>query len=150
MVVFWYSELENKFPDIKCHEMVVMPDHFHCIIENTGSIAQGGVGADLCVCAYPCAYPDILNYPEQHDHLCDHNYRGEHKGSPLWRVIQWFKTMTTNEYIRGVKNYGWQRFENKLWQRNYWERIIRTENDMNRISEYIVNNPKNWIVKNNL
>jgi putative transposase len=58
--------------------------------------------------------------------------------------------MTTNENIRGVKKYGWQRFENKLWQRNYWERIIRTENDINRISEYIVTNPKKWIIKNNL
>src|SRR5438046_1821509 len=44
MVERWYFELEQKFPDIKCHEYVVMPNHFHCIIENTGA-----VGADLCV-----------------------------------------------------------------------------------------------------
>src|SRR5690606_12145179 len=42
MIGRWYHELENKFPDIKCHEMVTMPNHFHCIIQN--------VGADLCVC----------------------------------------------------------------------------------------------------
>ena len=36
MVDHWYHELENKFHDIKCHAMVVMPNHFHCIIENTG------------------------------------------------------------------------------------------------------------------
>ena len=34
MVEKWYSEIENKFPDKRCHEMVVMPNHFHCIIEN--------------------------------------------------------------------------------------------------------------------
>jgi len=34
MVGKWYDELENKYPDKKCHEMVVMPNHFHCIIEN--------------------------------------------------------------------------------------------------------------------
>jgi len=34
MVLKWYNELENKYPDKKCHEMVIMPNHFHCIIEN--------------------------------------------------------------------------------------------------------------------
>ena len=48
MIDKWYFELENKFPDIKCHEHIVMPNHFHCIIENTGN----PVGADLRVCSY--------------------------------------------------------------------------------------------------
>lgn len=34
MLEKWYYELENKFPDKKCHQMVIMPNHFHCIIEN--------------------------------------------------------------------------------------------------------------------
>lgn len=34
MVDKWYYELENKYPDKRCHEMIVMPNHFHCIIEN--------------------------------------------------------------------------------------------------------------------
>ncbi len=42
MVEKWYDELENKCTDIRCHEMIVMPNHFHCILEN--------VGADLRVC----------------------------------------------------------------------------------------------------
>jgi len=69
---------------------------------------------------------------------------GEHTGSPIHRVVQWFKTMTTNEYIRGVKQNGWQPFPGKLWQRNYWERIIRDENELNRIRQYIINNPLKW------
>ncbi|MDI9355964.1 MAG: hypothetical protein QM536_02935, partial [Chitinophagaceae bacterium] len=69
------------------------------------------------------------------------NTMGEHIGSPLHRVVQWLKTMTTNEYIRGVKTLGWQPFNGKLWQRNYWEHIIRNENDYLRIAEYIINNP---------
>ena len=42
MIEKWYYELMNKFPDIKCDEMIVMPNHFHCIVEI--------VGADLRVC----------------------------------------------------------------------------------------------------
>lgn len=69
---------------------------------------------------------------------------GEHIGSPLGGVVQWFKTMTTNEYIRGVKQLGWAPFNGKLWQRNYWENIIRNEQSFQRVSAYIINNPKNW------
>ena len=87
--------------------MMVMPNHFHGIVQNVGS-----VGADLRVC------PDTNN-----DHI--NPIEGEHAGSPLHRVVQWFKTITTNEYIRGVKTLGWQPFNGKLWQRNYYEHIIR-------------------------
>lgn len=59
-------------------------------------------------------------------------------------IVQWFKTMTTNEYIRGVKNMGWIQFNGKLWQRNYWEHIIRDEKSYKTISNYIINNPSKW------
>ncbi len=32
----------------------------------------------------------------------------------------------------------------KLWQRNYYEHIIRNEKSYHRITEYILNNPANW------
>lgn len=135
MVEKWYYELENKFNDIKCHEMVVMPNHFHCIIENVDTVT---VGADLRVC--PNNDTNSLDASGEHHG----NILGEHIGSPLHRVVQWFKTMTTNHYIRGVKQNNWQPFNGKLWQRNYWEHIIRTENDYHRIAQYIISNPQNW------
>ena len=52
--------------------------------------------------------------------------------------------MTTNEYIRGVKELGWKPFPGKLWQRNYYEHIIRSEIELNAIRQYIINNPLNW------
>lgn len=137
MVEKWYFELENKFPDIKCHEMVVMPNHFHCIVENVDTL----VGADLRVCPDNTLEQPISGEPPT---LVKPPISGEHVGSPLHRVMQWFKTMSTNEYIRGVKQLGWQPFNGKLWQRNYWEHIIRDEQSYQRISEYIINNPKNW------
>lgn len=47
MVEKWYYELENKYPDKCCHEMVVMPNHFHCIIENVSDGTDADVGAPL-------------------------------------------------------------------------------------------------------
>lgn len=62
-------------------------------------------------------------------------------GSPLHRVIQWFKTMTTNAYIKAVNDFGWERFDGKLWQRNYYEHIIRKHNEYEIICDYMARNP---------
>jgi putative transposase len=122
----WYAELENKFHDIRCDEYIIMPNHSHVIITNIG---KAPVGADLRVC------------PDAHR---NERTSGEHTGSPLHRVIQWFKTMTTNEYIHGVKQHGWTPIPGKLWQRNYYEHIVRNEKELARIREYIRNNPAHW------
>ena len=55
-----------------------------------------------------------------------------------------FKSITTVEYIRGVKNLEWQPFIGKLWQRNYYEYIIRNQQSYETISNYIINNPAKW------
>lgn len=134
MVERWYYETENKFSDIVCLEMVVMPNHFHCIWQNTSSAAVAvPVGADLCV------RPLIDD-----EHTLNEHTLGEHVGSPLARVVQWFKTMSTNEYIRGVKQLGWPPFDRRLWQRNYYEHIIRNQLAYNNIANYINNNPVRW------
>ena len=57
--------------------------------------------------------------------------------------------MTTNEYIQNVTNRGWKPFDKKLWQRNYYEHVIRDENELNRIREYIINNPLQWELDEN-
>ncbi len=62
----------------------------------------------------------------------------------LGRIVQWFKTMTTNVYVRGVHERGWQPFDGRLWQRNYYEHIIRDGDELDRIRDYIVNNPRSW------
>ncbi len=57
--------------------------------------------------------------------------------------------MTTNEYMRNVKNLKWKPFDGKLWQRNYYEHIIRNEKALYRIRQYIKNNPLEHSYKNN-
>jgi len=43
-----------------------------------------------------------------------------------------------------VKNGTLPPFNKRIWQRNFYEHIIRDENDHTRISEYIMNNPLTW------
>jgi len=187
MIEKWCTELLHKFSDIVLDAYVVMPNHFHVIIVNTGNDNTNTVtvpvpvpvGADLRVCPNKNGEPNenilgeyggnilgnpnenisgdpnenILGNPNENilgnpnENISgeyDGNILGEHVGSPLHAVVQWFKTMTTNEYIRGVKTLGWQRFDKKLWQRDYWEHIIRNGQSYQRIAKYIINNPINW------
>jgi len=50
----------------------------------------------------------------------------------LGDMVHRFKAMTTKRYTDGVKQSGWPSFPGKLWQRNYWEHIIRDEMELNR------------------
>ncbi|HCE57648.1 MAG TPA: hypothetical protein DER09_07495 [Prolixibacteraceae bacterium] len=157
MVERWFFEMQNKYPGIRCHEMVVMPNHFHCIVEilpdfnTTGKNATGtdahatdtdAAVTDAHVGAPLRGRPDIAPAPESTKNA----YGPDNKkyNATIGDMMDWFKTMTTNEYIRGVKNHGWQRFNGKLWQRNYWEHIIRDEAELARIANYIITNPDNW------
>ena len=62
----------------------------------------------------------------------------------LGDIIEWYKTMTANAYINGVKNNQWGPFNERFWQRNYYEHVIRDEDDLNRIRQYIIDNPVKW------
>ena len=52
--------------------------------------------------------------------------------------------MTTNEYIRNVSINRWKPFPRRLWQRNYYEHVIRNEDKLNKIRQYIQFNPLKW------
>jgi putative endonuclease len=58
--------------------------------------------------------------------------------------VQWFKTMSTNEYVHGVKEHGWTPFREHLWQRSFYDHVVRNDEALNRIREYIQNNPQRW------
>lgn len=114
MIVKWWKKIEGKFPNAQNDVFIVMPNHFHGIIF-------------------------LKNLP-----IASGAKEGAHAGAPLQKIIQWFKTMTTNEYIHGVKNRGWQPFSGSLWQRSFFEHVIRDENSLNRVREYITTNPQRW------
>jgi REP element-mobilizing transposase RayT len=62
----------------------------------------------------------------------------------LARAVQWFKSATTADYRRGVEMEGWEPFRGRLWQRTYYDHIVRDERDLERIRNYIEANPGNW------
>ena len=61
------------------------------------------------------------------------------KCHPLSEIIRGFKTFSARR-INEIRNLSGAH----VWQRNYYEHIIRNEGELNRIREYIVNNPARW------
>ena len=71
-------------------------------------------------------------------------FTGDHTGSPLQDIVDWFKTMTTNEYIRGVKEGIYEPYNKSFWQRSYFDHMIRNQDDLYETRKYIINNPRAW------
>ena len=60
-------------------------------------------------------------------------------------IMQWLKTMTTNAYIRGVKQANWPPFERKVWHTSFHDRIVRDDDELDAIRRYIEENPaRRW------
>lgn len=120
------------------------------------------VGADQCVrpnIAWQIIEHWIRCIPERFEHTAidiyaimpDHVHfilridrtqtEGGHVGPPLQKMLQWFKTMTTNEYTKAVKMGLAQPYNKRLWQRGYYEHIIRNDEDYIECMKYIEENP---------
>jgi len=109
--------LPERFPQIILDAFQVMPNHFYAIL-----------------CVQNPDPPDRERAPT----------RVAPTVATLGDMVGAFKSITTHEYIAGIKELRWEPFPGKLWQRNYYEHIIRNEQALNAIRQYIDNNPANW------
>jgi putative transposase len=122
----WSNMLEH-FPKIELDMFVVMPNHLHGIIvlsEDRGSLhVQGGHEGR------PYALGDGTTM---------------RKAPTIGDIVGAFKSLATLQFVEGVKNERWQKFDRRVWQRNYYEHVIRDERDLNRVRRYIDENPLRW------
>ncbi|MFB9863797.1 transposase [Rufibacter immobilis] len=129
MVEKEWIALPMRFPNIKLHDYIIMPNHFHGIIEIVGATLVVAQNAVEMAAANEQAKDSL---PAQ----------GQPQGLPL--LISAFKSISTLKYTHGVTTQNWPPFNQRLWQRNYWERIIRDEKEYHHLADYIQNNPLNW------
>jgi REP element-mobilizing transposase RayT len=61
----------------------------------------------------------------------------------LGNVVGTFKSLCVNEWLRYIKQNNLNAV-GAIWQRNYYEHIVRNELELNQVREYIVTNPLKW------
>ena len=126
-----WDELPDHYPGVECDAFVVMPNHIHgvMVLVDGGGVELNDVGAGLKPALTefrPTTTPraGLKPAPTQHG---------------LSEIIRAFKTFSARRindmrHIPGVS----------VWQRNYYEHIVRNENELSCIREYIANNPLQW------
>jgi len=152
-----WLELENRFL-VQLDEYVIMPNHFHGIlrinrattrvartlnpnvgagfmpaqninnnsIQNMANTLNPNVGAGFMPAQ------NINIDPAQNIDI----------NPALGNIIGSFKSIFVWKYVQSIKNQNWPKFFKRLWQRNYYERIIRDNKEYLAVKKYIRNNPK--------
>ena len=124
-----WGELPSRYPEIHLDSFVVMPNHVHGII----------------VIGRPVGVPLVGTQNDTDSRTLDADLRATTRVAPtLGDIVGAFKSITTVGYARRVRSGEWDRFHRRLWQRNYYEHVIRDSDELNRAREYITNNPLKW------
>jgi REP element-mobilizing transposase RayT len=124
MIQSVWDELAEHYAGVQHDAFVVMPNHIHGVVSLVG--------------AGPRARPSVKGQPQGVAPTEDTS------AMSVPDVVHRFKTLTTKRYIDGVKNSGWAAFTHRFWQRNYFEHVIRDEQSLQRIRQYILDNPARW------
>jgi len=117
LVAECWSWLSRRYPYVNLDARVVMPNHLHGILVITDSNAVYGRGASRSA-------------PTQHAPV---------RRKTLGRLIGAFKTISTKR-INAARGTAGAR----VWQRNYYEHIIRNQRELDALRGYIRANPCRW------
>ena len=121
------GEMPQHYQSIDVDVFVIMPNHIHVLF------VIDDVAAGLRACP------------------SDQSNNGQPQGVDptknrlsLPDIVHRFKSLTTHRYMLAVTRDNWLKFDKRLWQRNYYEHVIRNERDYQAIYDYILANPINW------
>jgi len=124
----WIKTPEIR-PNVELGEFIIMPNHFHAIIRLLDD-CKGELHSPII--------PNKSDLPEN-----TITKKGECNSPPqspsqtIGAIVRGYKSSVT-------KQLGLLGFNGTLWQRNYYEHIIRDEKSYKNISDYIINNPAKW------
>ena len=132
----WYW-LAEQYPYVVLHEFIAMPNHIHGIIE----INRNGVGTGRDLSSN--VYDDVVGTGRGLSNNADDNYirtgrdLSLRKIKSLSELMGAYKTTVSKQiHLAGYMEFA--------WQRSFHDHIIRDEKSYERISNYIIDNPKTW------
>jgi len=118
-----WEELPQRFLDLTLDEFIIMPNHIHGILIVGADRSAKNVGATLVV--------------------AQNNGAGTRPAPTVGEIVGTFKSLCIHDWLTYIKEKKIDAIW-KFWQRNYYDHIIRNEDEMNKIREYIKNNPLKW------
>jgi putative transposase len=116
-----WDTIQQHFDDVILDEMVIMPNHLHGIIVINGN--NGQPYNALCCRGLINQTPTTTKWILQ-----------KTQNMVLGKIIRFFKARS----CRLIHMNGFNEFQ---WQRNYYEHIIRNDDELYMIRKYIINNP---------
>lgn len=129
----WVRSAEVRL-EIECGEFVVMPNHFHGIVHIVGVYGNTPISRDEKKMA-SSRNKGVLQY-----------------GKGVLPYAPTSPSRNIGAMVRGFKGAASRRINEirntpgvPVWQRNYYEHVIRGDGDYNRIAEYVANNPQRWM-----
>jgi putative transposase len=131
---FWY-EIPKFSPHVQLGAFVVMPDHLHGILILTDrppiKKTTDNVGLRRDVGTWQCHVPTSRRAHNFYSHITP-------KPGSVSTIIGSYKSACTKHIRRAFPEIDFR------WQERFYDHIIRNEKSFHRISQYILNNPKNW------
>ena len=130
--------LAEQYPYVRLDEWIVMPDHIHGIVVitdgmNSDEPCRGGSRTAHIRTASPAGFVDGPNVGTDGSEFVPARRK------PLGRLVAAFKTVSTRR-VNDLRSTSGVR----LWQRNYYERVIRNDQALQATRRYIVNNPSQY------
>jgi len=134
-----WLQIPEHFPNVILHEHVIMPNHIHGIIELSGNASVGVENFQ------PLHLQNDTTVGVQNFEPLQPSENIKSKHNEFQKIIP----NSIGSIVRGFKIGVTKWFRNKtdienIWQRNYYEHVIRNNQAYFQIAEYIINNPKNW------
>lgn len=125
-----WMKLSQRFSNFELDAFQIMPNHMHAIIAINNPPASQTY-------AYEISKP---NRPQPQGFAATEAQNNA--ATTVSDIVGAYKSLVANACLKIFKTNN--KTMGKLWQRNYYEHIIRNDESYNTISEYIINNPKNW------
>ena len=119
----WY-EIPNHFPFVELGAHIIMPNHVHGIIIVNKPNDNGNDNENV----------ETQNFASLQSQSPKNKFGPQSEN--LASIIRGFKIGVTKN-VRQIN-------QSFAWQPRYWDHIIRNENEYNRISQYIIDNPQKW------
>lgn len=143
IIAFAWNDLINHNADIGLDEFVIMPNHIHGIINIFPSAQSVRAGSK------PALFIEAVLEPAS----APSNEAGlEPASTELMKMENPWKRLPLSEIVRQFKTFSARRINElrktpgvKVWQRNYYDRIIGSDREYEQIAAYIANNPANWL-----